>query len=944
MSKRIKGITIEIDGETKGLDKALSNVNKESFKLQKELKDVERLLKFNPGNTELLAQKQKLLGDQVNTTREKLDRLKSAQDDVNKAFENGEISEEQYRAFQREIVDTEGKLKSLESQLDQSKTKLQSVADGFEKAGNKMKSVGDKVTGAGKTLTAGVTAPIVALGGLSVKTAADFESAMSRVGAVSGATGEDFQKLEKLARDMGATTQFSASEAADGLNFMAMAGYDTEQMISSLPGVLNLAAAGGTDLAIASDIVTDAMTGLGMGADETNRFVDIMAATITKSNTNVEMMGETMKYVAPVAGALGINMEDLSVATGLMANAGIKGSQAGTALRAGLTRLVDPPRAAANVMDDLGISIQKNADGSINMAGMMEHLRDRLGGMDNAAQAAAISTIFGQEAMAGWASIVNASEEDFNGLTEAIQNSDGRAEDIAKTMNDNLNGSLKELRSAMEEAAISIGEVLIPFVRKLTVFLNDLFNRFNQLSPSAKALIVLFGAIAAAIGPILLVLGTMISVMGNAFLVIAKILPHLAKLRTAFTVIRTAMLALTGPIGLTIAIITALAIAIYKNWDTVKAKTIEVFNFLRAWIPQTFNTLKAAVVGIAQSIVTGVVGRFNAIRHGIALAIQGASNLAIAVFNVMRNAVIAVAVAIATGVVERFNAIRAGVAAAVTAVSNVVRVIFNALRAYILAVVTAYRTIFTTGFNAIRSVVSSISNGIRSVAVAAFNGLRAGIAAAVNGVRSVVSSVFGAVRSLTSSLLNGARSAGISAFNSLRSGVSSAVNGVRSVVSSVFSGIRNLITNPIEAAKNSVLRIIDQIKGAFSRMNITIPKPKLPRISVSTGSKEVAGVSIPFPKFSVDWYKKGGVFGNASIIGVGEEPGVSEAVIPLKPSVLAQIGQGIANSMGGGGMGGPVELVINLDGYEIARATQPYIDSNQQSRTNMKSYMRGVKG
>lgn len=928
MSKRIKGITIEIDGETKGLDKALGNVNKESGKLQKELRDVEKLLKFNPGNTELLAQKQKILGDQVNTTREKLDSLKDAQDDVNRAFENGDISEEQYRAFQREIVETESKLKHFEGQLDKSKSKLDEIGDKFQKSGEKVKAAGDKMTSAGKGLTAGVTTPILGMGAASIAAFKDVEESFEIVITKTGATGDALDALEGNFKNLAGRVPADLSTVGEAIGEVnTQFGFTGERLEDASERMIQFSKINGQDVTSASIQAKQAIEAYGLSGEDLEAVLDGVTKAAQDTGQSTDKIFELARKGAPQIKALGLDFSEGAQLIGRFEKSGIDSS------------------AALSSLTKAQVKFAK--EGKTLNEGLADTEKAILGAKSETEALAIASEVFGAKQAPAMIEAIQRGTLSLEDLQGASENAAGSVE---TTFNNTLDPAEK-MQIAMNNAKIALADVgstilvaLEPAINRVIEIIQRLAQWFMNLSPAMKNMVLLFAAIAAAIGPLLIVVGAVVSALGNILIVVGKVLPYLGRLRTAFTVIRTVMLALTGPIGIAIALITALAIAIYKNWDTVKAKTIEVFSFLRAWIPQTFNTVKAAVVGIAQSIVTGVVGRFNAIRHGIALAIQGASNLAIAVFNVMRNAVISVAVAIATGVVQQFNAIRAGVAAAVTAVSNVVRVIFNALRAYILAVVTAYRTIFTAGFNAILSVVSSISNGIRSVAVAAFNGLRAGIAAAVNGVRSVVSSVFGAVRSLTSSLLNGASSAGISAFNSLRSGVSSAVNGVRSVVSSVFSGIRNLITNPIEAAKNSVLRIIDQIKGAFSRMNITIPKPKIPRVSVSTGSKEVGGVSIPFPVFSVDWYKKGGVFGNASIIGVGEEPGVSEAVIPLKPSVLAQIGQGIANSMGGGGMGGPVELVINLDGYEIARATQPYIDSNQQSRTNMKSYMRGVKG
>lgn len=262
-ASRIKGITVEIGGDTTKLQTALKGVNSEIKNTQSQFKDVEKLLKLDPDNTELLAQKQKLLSSAVSETKEKLATLKIAAEQANQS----------------------------------------------------------------------ATAAVTALGVAAVKTASDFDSSMSQVAAVSGATGEDFDKLRAKAREMGAKTKFSASEAADAMNYMAMAGWKTSDMLDGIEGIMNLAAASGEDLATTSDIVTDALTAFGLTAKDSGHFADILAAASSNANTNVSMMGETFKYCAPIAGALGFSAEDTAEAIGLMANAGIKSSQAGTSLR-----------------------------------------------------------------------------------------------------------------------------------------------------------------------------------------------------------------------------------------------------------------------------------------------------------------------------------------------------------------------------------------------------------------------------------------------------------------------------------------------------------------------------------------------------------------------------------------------------------------------------------
>lgn len=288
----------------------------------------------------------------------------------------------------------------------------------------------------------------------TVKTYMDFEAQMKKVQAISGASGADFEALTAKAKEMGAATQFSATESAQALEYMAMAGWKTDDMLGGISGIMDLAAASGEDLGRVSDIVTDALTAFGLQASDSAHFADVLAQASSNSNTNVSMMGMTFQYVAPLAGALKYSIEDVGIAMGLMANNSIKGEKAGTALRAILTRLVDPPKEAGSAMDRLGITV-KNADGTMKpLRQTMKELRSAFAGLSAAEQAEAASAIAGQEAISGMLSIVNASETDFDKLTAAIDNAEGAAGNMAKTVNDNLKGDLKSLSSVWESVQL----------------------------------------------------------------------------------------------------------------------------------------------------------------------------------------------------------------------------------------------------------------------------------------------------------------------------------------------------------------------------------------------------------------------------------------------------------------------------------------------------------
>lgn len=512
---------------------------------------------------------------------------------------------------------------------------------GLGSVGNILNSAADTMAAVGGTLTKKVTAPIVAVGTASVKASMDFDSGMSEVQAISGASGSQLEKLRDKAKEMGAKTKFSASESAEAFKYMAMAGWDTDAMLAGIEGTMNLAAASGESLGTVSDIVTDSMTAFGYSADKAGHFADVLAMASNKSNTNVSMLGESFKYVAPVAGAMGYSVEDTAVALGLMANSGIKASQSGTALRTLITNMAKPTANMSIAMDTLGVSLT-NADGSSkSLMEVMEDLRKGFGqgnisaeefstkmaelqegldsgamsqadydeavqnltvamyGAEGAEKARLAAMLAGKEGMAGLLAIVNTSEKDFYSLSDAINDCDGTAQEMADIMSDNLEGDLTKLKSATEALAISIGEILRPVVRAVTQGITDLVNWLNGLDDGTKKTIVTIAGIVAAIGPLLLAVAKVIKIctsVGGAIKTIVgaiKGVPAVVGvLSSAFSGIGTIASTVGGAIAsigstivsgigtviatlggpLTLAIVAAIAgiIAIICNWDAVK--------------------------------------------------------------------------------------------------------------------------------------------------------------------------------------------------------------------------------------------------------------------------------------------------------------------------------------------------------------------------------------
>ena len=509
---------------------------------------------------------------------------------------------------------------------------LKVFGDKSATAGQKFKGFSSALNTVGSGLAKGVTLPLLGIGTAAVKVTSTFDSAMSEVKAISGATGTQFTQLRDKAIEMGAKTKFSATESAEAFKYMAMAGWDTKDMLNSISGVMNLAAASGEDLGTVSDIVTDAMTAFGLAADGTTKvlkngynvevsnaehFSDVLAEASSRSNTNVSLMGATFKYVAPIAGAMGYSIEDTAVAIGLMANAGIKGEQAGTALRSTITRLVKPTKESGTAMDALGISVT-NSDGSMkSLDDVLRQVRSSMSGLTEDQKASYAAMLAGQEGMSGLLAIVNASDEDYQKLSESIQNCTGASQEMADTMQDNLGGAVTLLKSALESAGITIGERLTPYIRELAEWITGLVEKFNSLSDSQQDLIVKIGLILAAIAPVMLIGSKVFSLLSSIIGIITTVGSALSTVfafglnatalsaagaSTGVTMLAGAIGFLASPITLVIAAITALVAAFviaYKKSETfrnfINSLVEDLKTFFTETVPQAFEIFKEKI-------------------------------------------------------------------------------------------------------------------------------------------------------------------------------------------------------------------------------------------------------------------------------------------------------------------------------------------------------------
>ncbi len=497
---------------------------------------------------------------------------------------------------------------------------MRKMANEAKAAGKSIQSAGNTIQNAGKSLTKTVTAPIAGVGIAAIKTAADYESAMSNVKAITGATGNDFKKLEKLGKDLGASTAWSAKECAEAMQYTGMAGWTAADNVAGLKGILDLASASGTDLARTSDIMTDAISAFGYKASDSAKFADTMTKACTSANVSVETLGESYKYCGAICGTMGYSIDEVTTSLAAMGNMGIKGSQAGTTLKNAISNMAAPTKNMKAAMDDLKISIT-NQDGSMKSWGdVIKNLQTSFKGLTQDQQAAYAKQLFGKESMAGMLAIINTSTKDYNALSDAIKNSGGAANEAAQTQLDNLNGQLTLLKSALEGAAITIGDKLTPYVKMAVGWVQKATDWFNSLSDAQVTSIMKWAGIAAAIGPCILIFGKVVTGVGKAVSIFGRISGAVAKAGSVMALI-------TSPAGIVIGVLAAIAVAavlVVKNWDKIKPVIMNV----KAWFVDTFGgTIKQAINGfktVFTAAMNGVksimpsVGQF--IKNGIAAA------------------------------------------------------------------------------------------------------------------------------------------------------------------------------------------------------------------------------------------------------------------------------------------------------------------------------------
>ena len=742
-------------------------------------------------------------------------------------------------------LDISGFLANLRTAQSEADRASQNMAT---KVGNNITGIGKSMTSVGSTLTKSVTVPLLGIGTAGLKVASDFDSAMSGVQAISGATGKEFDALRAKAIELGGETAFSANEVAEAMTEMAKAGWDSQQILDGMSGVLDAAAASGENLGTVSTIVADAITGFGMEAKESIRVADLLTQAANSGTIGINDLGESFKYIAPVAGSMGLSIEDVTTALSAMSMSGIKGSQAGTSLRGVLTRMVKPTDQVAAAMDELGI-VLTNSDGTFkSLDQILSEMRGSFSGLTDEQKTYYAATLAGQEGMSGLLSLLNMSQEEYDEIAASMDNASGVAKETAEVMRDNLSADVEELMGSLESLAITLASLIVPALRDFVQWLTQLVNKFIALSPETQKTILTIAGIAAAIGPVLMVLGKLTSSIGSIITTFGKIPGAIAKAKGAFTAVSAAIGGISAPVVAVVAVIGVLIAAFVNLWKTneeFRNNIIGIWNEIKDTLSGFFDgiverlnalgfdfenimdVLKAAwdafcsllapvFEGVFQNIsnilktVTGVLtgildvfiglftGNWDQFLQGIKGIFESIWNGIVSWIQNIWNTII--------GLLDAFlNLFGTNIENVMTSISNFFQSVWNGIKSFFGNLWENLKSIVSTAIKAIQNTITNILNAIVTFWQNIWNGIKTFASTVWNSIKSVITSTFNVIKGTIENILNG-----------ISTTWSNIWNGIKSAVSTIWNGIKSVVSGAINSVKGTIQSILGTIQNVWS--------------------------------------------------------------------------------------------------------------------------------
>ncbi|OSX53670.1 phage tail tape measure protein [Anoxybacillus ayderensis] len=844
----------EIEKQSDGFNKLEQAVTQSLQKIDQQLKVIDSEFRAatagieNFGSTsEQLRTKANSLAQTLELQKTKVSELKQLYDESVKA--KGADAKETndlliaYNKATAEMKETEAQLRQLNQTIEQQATAWGKLQTKLNETGQRLQDVGNNLQSSGAQIAASfgvASAAISGALGVSVKKSMDFEAQLSRVGAIAGATPNELEKLKQAALDLGSSTSKSATEVAQGMEIMGAMGYNTNQILAAMPGIIAAAEASGEDMALVADTVSSALNAFGLEAGEASRVADVLAQAANDSAAGVQDMQYTFKYAAPIAKTLGISLEELAAATEIMANNGIRGEQAGTTLRGALIRLSDPPKEAREALASLGIQVTDAQGRMLPFGDIIGQLSEKTKNMSNAQKLAALSTIFGTEAASGMLTVIEAGSQKLDSLTKSLQNSSGASKEAAEKMKNNLKGALEELGGAIETAQISIGDALAPAIRVVAEALQGLFNAFNSLPDGMKQFIAIGAAISAVLLGVVASIGVVLSIVGTAMQGFGALASVLASAGGMAGVFSSAIAVITGPIGIAIGAIAglvAIGMVLYKNWDEIKL-------FLSA----TWEGIKAVAVAVWDGLKTYFTTIFNIYKTIFTTVWEGIKTVITTVWEGLKTAATA---------------------------------IFEGIKAYFTTVLNIYKTIFTTIWNTIKTVVVEVWNGLKTAATNIFNAIASFLSNVWNGVKTSVSNI---VSSLSSSVQN--------TFNSLRSAISNIFGGVRDTLINIWEGIKNTARSWASSFVEIGKDLLRGIWNGMSNMADWLWEKVRSMLSGLTDKiKNFFGIRSPSRLFA----EYGGYLSQGLAIGITDDAKLAENSVVDMAKRVAKAGQQIGN-------------------------------------------------